>query len=68
MMFLEAEERDLVRWMLDIFGGLIDTFLVEETIAAFAIVAISDSFKASTAITSPQIIPSHHKMLVDQRH
>jgi hypothetical protein len=53
--------------MLDIFGGPIATALVDEKIAGFAIVAITDSFKTSTTITFPHLSPRQHMMLVDQR-
>jgi hypothetical protein len=53
--------------MLDIFGGLA-TFLVDENITDFAVITITNRFKTATAITSSQIIPRHHTMLVDQRH
>ncbi|CAA7051683.1 unnamed protein product, partial [Microthlaspi erraticum] len=40
--------------------------LVDEEIADFAIVAVTDRFQASTAITFPHITPWHHKVLVEQ--
>jgi hypothetical protein len=53
--------------MLDIFGDTVTTCLVDEKITSFAIVAIADSFKVTTTITFPQVIPRHHLMVMDQR-